>query len=108
MFERRREVVVDAPRPPSGEFTDGQARERPSAPTRPPLAHLSVAEFAALRAAGRAGGVDAYLPVALEGAHFETWVVGGREPERVVELLEQGTTAGTRIGTGPLLRWPHG
>jgi aspartokinase-like uncharacterized kinase len=73
-----------------------------------PLARLSVAEFAALRAAGRAGGVDAYLPAMLEGAHFETWVIGGRDPERVVELLERGTTAGTRIGPGRLLPWRHG
>ena len=38
-----------------------------------PLAHLSVAELAALRP----GGVDAYLPTALEDARFETWVIGG-------------------------------
>ena len=59
-----------------------------------PLAHLSVAELAALRP----GGVDSYLPVALEGARFETWVIGA---ERVVELIERGTTVGTRIGLLP-------
>ena len=59
-----------------------------------PLAHLSVAELAALRP----GGVDAYLPVVLEGARFETWVIGA---ERVVELIERGTTVGTRIGLLP-------
>jgi 5-(aminomethyl)-3-furanmethanol phosphate kinase len=87
---------------------DGLFADWPSAPTRPPLARLSIAEFAALRAAGRAGGVDAYLPAVLEGAHFETWVIGGRDPERVAELLERGTTVGTRIGPARLLPWRHG
>ena len=65
-----------------------------------PLARLTVAELAALRP----GGVDAYLPTALERASFETWVIGGRDPERVVELLECGTTVGTRIAAARLLR----
>jgi len=59
-----------------------------------PLARLSVAELAALRP----GGVDSYLPLALEGARFETWVIGA---ERVVELIERGTAVGTRIGLVP-------
>ncbi len=59
-----------------------------------PLASLSVAELAALRP----GGVDRYLPIALEGARFETWVIGA---ERVVELIERGTTVGTRIALVP-------
>jgi 5-(aminomethyl)-3-furanmethanol phosphate kinase len=58
-----------------------------------PLARLTVAELAALRP----GGIDAYLPRLLDHANFETWVVGGLHPERLVELLERGTTAGTRI-----------
>jgi 5-(aminomethyl)-3-furanmethanol phosphate kinase len=62
-------------------------------PRGQPLGRLSVAELAALRT----GGVDAYLPTVLEGAQFETWVVAGRDPDRVVELLERGTTVGTRI-----------
>jgi aspartokinase-like uncharacterized kinase len=41
--------------------------------------------------------VDEYLPTLLERASFETWVIGGRDPERLVELLDSGTTAGTRI-----------
>ena len=57
-------------------------------------ARLTVAELAALPT----GGVDAYLPTLLEGAQFETWVIGGRDPARLVELLERGTTVGTRIG----------
>jgi hypothetical protein len=59
---------------------------------------LTVAELAALRP----GGVDEYLPVALERAPFETWVIGA---ERLGQLLERGTTVGTRIG---LLPWIHG
>ena len=62
-------------------------------PRGQPLARLTVAELATLRP----GGVDAYLPTALEQASFETWVIGGRDPARVVALLERGTTAGTRI-----------
>ncbi len=54
------------------------------------------------------GGVDAYLPTVLEGAPFETWVVGGRDPNRVVELLERGTTVGTRIASARLLPSRHG
>jgi 5-(aminomethyl)-3-furanmethanol phosphate kinase len=65
-----------------------------------PLARLSVPELAALQPAG----VDAYLPTALEQASFETWVIGGRVPERVVELFERGTTAGTRIAAARLVR----
>jgi 5-(aminomethyl)-3-furanmethanol phosphate kinase len=69
-----------------GLFADRPARGKP-------LARLTVAELAALRP----GGVDEYLPTVLERASFETWVIGGRDPERLVELLERGTTTGTRI-----------
>jgi 5-(aminomethyl)-3-furanmethanol phosphate kinase len=77
---------------------DGLFAEWP--PRGEPLARLTLAELAALRT----GGVDAYLSAMLENAHFETWVVGGRDPDRVVELLEHGTTAGTRIAAARLLR----
>jgi aspartokinase-like uncharacterized kinase len=70
---------------------DGLFAEWP--PAGEPLTRLSVAELAALRP----GGVDAYLPTALAGASFETWVIGGRDPQRLVELLERGKTVGTRI-----------
>jgi len=73
-------------------------------PRGEPLARLTVAELAALRT----GGVDAYLPTLLEGAQFETWVIGGRDPARLVELLERGKTVGTRIGPRRLLPWRHG
>ena len=41
--------------------------------------------------------MDEHLPTLLAGARFETWVIGGRHPERLAELLERGTTTGTRI-----------
>jgi aspartokinase-like uncharacterized kinase len=70
---------------------DGLFAEWP--PRGEPLARLTVAELAALRP----GGVDEYLPAVLEGASFETWVISGRQPRRLTELLERGTTVGTRI-----------
>jgi aspartokinase-like uncharacterized kinase len=69
-----------------GLFADWPARDQP-------LARLTAAELAALRT----GGVDAYLPTALENASFETWVISGRDPRRLTELLDRGTTVGTRI-----------
>lgn len=62
-------------------------------PRREPLPRLTVAELAALRP----GGVDAYLPTALANTSFETWVIGGRDPRRLTELLDRGTCVGTRI-----------
>jgi aspartokinase-like uncharacterized kinase len=58
-----------------------------------PLPRLTVAELAALRP----GGVDAYLPTALATASFETWVISGRDPRRLTELLDRGTSVGTQI-----------
>jgi 5-(aminomethyl)-3-furanmethanol phosphate kinase len=69
-------------------------------PSAEPVARLSVAELAALRPAG----VDAYLSTALADASFETWVIGGRRPECLVELIERGATAGTRIAAARLVR----
>jgi 5-(aminomethyl)-3-furanmethanol phosphate kinase len=65
-----------------------------------PLAQLTVGELAARRPEG----VDEYLPTILEGATFETWVISGREPDRLVALLDHGTTVGTRIAPARLLR----
>jgi aspartokinase-like uncharacterized kinase len=62
-------------------------------PRGEPLARLTVAELAALRP----GGVDAYLPTALANTSFETWVISGRDPRRLTELLDRGTCVGTRI-----------
>jgi aspartokinase-like uncharacterized kinase len=54
-----------------------------------PIPRLSAAELA--------GGVDEHLPAMLQDARFETWVIGGRDPARLAELLDRGTTVGTRI-----------
>ena len=62
-----------------------------------PLARLSVDELAELRAAGRAAGVDEHLPEALREAGVEAWVIDGRRPARLVELLTHGSTEGTRV-----------
>ena len=59
-----------------------------------PIARLTVAELAAMRP----GGVDEHLPSVLETAGFETWVISGRDPRRLTELLDHGKTVGTRIG----------
>jgi len=58
-----------------------------------PIARMTAAQLADLRP----GGVDAHLATVLAQARFETWVISGRDPARVVELLERGTTVGTRI-----------
>jgi aspartokinase-like uncharacterized kinase len=68
------------------------------------IARLSVAELAELRS----GGVDEHLPAVLRDASFETWVIGGRDPARLAELLDRGATAGTRIAAGRLLPSGHG
>jgi 5-(aminomethyl)-3-furanmethanol phosphate kinase len=48
--------------------------------------------------ARRLGGVDAHLPLALEEAGVaETWVIDGREPGRLAELLDEGRTIGTLV-----------
>ena len=70
---------------------DGLFAEWP--PRGAPIPRLTVAELAALRP----GGVDDHLPTVLEDASFETWVIGGRDPRRLTELLDRGTTVGTRI-----------
>ena len=62
-----------------------------------PLARLSVGELAELRAAGLAAGVDQHLPEALRAAGVEAWVLDGREPARLVTLLEHGSTDGTLV-----------
>jgi aspartokinase-like uncharacterized kinase len=62
-------------------------------PAGEPIARLTVDELAALQTQG----VDAHLPAALRGAGVETWVIGGREPARLAELLEDGSTAGTQV-----------
>jgi 5-(aminomethyl)-3-furanmethanol phosphate kinase len=74
---------------------DGLYRDWPA--DGEPLAHLSVDELAELQAAGRAAGVDQHLPEALRGAGVDAWVLDGREPARLVALLEHGSTEGTLV-----------
>jgi aspartokinase-like uncharacterized kinase len=46
--------------------------------------------------AAEAGLVDAHFPRVLP-ASLECWIVSGRHPERVAELLGEGATRGTRL-----------
>ena len=62
-------------------------------PTGKPIARLTVDELAAQAPAG----VDAYLPAALRAAGVETWVVDGRQPGRLAELLDEDRTTGTLV-----------
>jgi 5-(aminomethyl)-3-furanmethanol phosphate kinase len=59
-------------------------------PAGDPLASITLDELVS-------GGVDAWFPTALRAAGVEAWVVDGRSPERLVELLDTGATTGTRI-----------
>jgi aspartokinase-like uncharacterized kinase len=77
---------------------DGLYRDWPA--DGEPLARLSVGELAELRAAGRAAGVDQHLPDALRAAGVEAWVLDGRQPARLVTLLERGVTEGTVVTPG--------
>jgi aspartokinase-like uncharacterized kinase len=69
----------------------GLYRGRP--PEGEPIARLTVDELEVLRPAG----VDGHLPAALRAAGVETWVIGGDDPARLVELLDTGRTAGTLV-----------
>jgi aspartokinase-like uncharacterized kinase len=64
-----------------------------------PIPHVSVAELAALHAAGLASGVDPHLPAALPPG-VEAWVIRGTA-ERVLELLDGGRTRGTLVTGAP-------
>lgn len=74
---------------------EGLYRDWP--PDGDPLACVSVDELAKLRGEGRAAGVDEQLPEALRAAAVEAWVIDGREPARLVTLLEHGSTNGTLV-----------
>jgi 5-(aminomethyl)-3-furanmethanol phosphate kinase len=43
------------------------------------------------------GGVDAYLVRVLCGLPLQAWAINGNAPERLGELLETGSTLGTRL-----------
>ena len=62
-------------------------------PAGEPIGRLTAEELAALGPAG----VDEHLPAALRAAGVETWVIDGREPARLAELLDHGRTVGTQI-----------
>jgi aspartokinase-like uncharacterized kinase len=66
-------------------------------PAAAPLVRLTVAELAELRAGGQAAGVDAYLPHVLSATGVEAWVIDGRDPARLITLLERGSTEGTLV-----------
>ena len=62
-------------------------------PEGEPIARLTIDELAAVQPAG----VDEHLPAALREAGVETWVIDGRDPARLVELLDEGRTNGTLV-----------
>jgi 5-(aminomethyl)-3-furanmethanol phosphate kinase len=62
-------------------------------PAGAPIPRLTVDELAALASAG----VDEHLPATLRAAGVETWLIDGREPARLSELLDEGRTAGTQV-----------
>jgi aspartokinase-like uncharacterized kinase len=74
---------------------EGLYRDWP--PHGEPIARLSVGELAELRAAGLAAAVDEHLPEVLRKAGVEAWLIDGREPARLVQLLEAGSTEGTLV-----------
>ncbi|MEJ2244712.1 MAG: hypothetical protein P8Y80_01305 [Acidobacteriota bacterium] len=59
-------------------------------------------EMTAGQLALHAGGVDGYFPEFLALTRLETWVVNGSKPGRIAELLNSGTTVGTRIACNSL------
>jgi aspartokinase-like uncharacterized kinase len=67
-----------------------------AAPIKESAAEL-IAELTVDQLAARSEGVDEYLSCFLASANLETWVVNGRYPGRLAELLEKGHTTGTRI-----------
>ena len=77
-------------KPVEGLYRNWPTKERP-------IARLSVDELAELRAPGQAAGVDRHLPEALRAAGVEAWVIDGRDPARLLTLLERGDTEGTLV-----------
>ena len=82
---------------------DGLFSADPARPGAKLLGELTVAELggrASLPQEGhvlRYGGVDPYLPTTLAALDLETWIINGRHPARLAELLETGRTVGTCI-----------
>jgi aspartokinase-like uncharacterized kinase len=67
----------------------GLYREWP--PAGAPIERVSASELAP-------GGVDAHLPEVLR---VDAWVIDGREPARLVQLLDEGRTRGTLVSPTP-------
>ena len=61
-----------------------------------------IKEMTAEQLALHTGGVDGYLPDFLALMQLETWVVNGLKPGRIAELLNSGSTVGTRIACNSL------
>jgi aspartokinase-like uncharacterized kinase len=59
--------------------------------------HQPIREMTVQQLTKHAGGVDAYLAGFLSFKNLETWIINGLKPERIRELLDSGSTAGTRI-----------
>jgi aspartokinase-like uncharacterized kinase len=66
----------------------------------PDMSEEVIREMTAGQLAEHRGGVDGHLSKFLSLTKLETWVISGRKPDRVAELLNAGTTAGTRIVPG--------
>lgn len=56
-----------------------------------------IAKMTVNELAGHAGGVDEYLGRLLTSAQLEVWIINGRHPQRLFELLSTNHTLGTRI-----------
>lgn len=86
--------VVAAPRLVLLKDVDGLYAEDPRQDAGSAIRlELRLEELASLR-----GGVDEHLATVLAGpvtAEMECWVINGRHPERLAELLASGTTYGT-------------
>ena len=61
-----------------------------------------IKEMTAEQLALHTEGVDGYLPDFLALMQLETWVVNGLKPGRIAELLNSGSTVGTRIACNSL------
>lgn len=74
---------------------DGLYREWPARGQPPAL--LRADELERLQRQGGCAGVDRYLPAALRATGAGAWFIGGAQPQRLRELIETGSTMGTRL-----------